>query len=418
MARIYNKAKRRFWGTFWRTVSEPAPSIIEQNGFVTDGLALFLHAAKNTQGEYSDNSTSWYDLTGNGNNGSLYNYAYNTSSGWVGDNTTTTPTVLLSDGTDDYVEVLNNTQLNQTVFSGQFTVNVKAYSTYDRIFAKGDYNTGAGVSLEVSSTGNWALQMWRGGVTSSIFTITDVPINTDHNIAFTYNGTKLTVYKDSVLLGTITCSLPSNDLDLRLFRGSGGNNNNITAQINHFSWYSNKILTQAEVTQNYEAGLVWEPWLTSVVPNMTSATTPTGYEVTSSTAYDPNYYGWHAFNGDIQGNPLSWATSNWDMPCWLQIELPISKVVSKYVIYPRLSSPVYSHHECPKDWTFEGSINGTDWNILDTRTDQTTDEATSVRSYNTNNVASYKYYRIYITANNGKSYTDISELRLFEGVAP
>ena len=71
------------------------------NMIVDEGLILWYDS--NIQNElmkkgYPQNS--WEDLSGNGNNGSLINFNYNTSSGWVDG--------LTLDGTDDYFQTKQN----------------------------------------------------------------------------------------------------------------------------------------------------------------------------------------------------------------------------------------------------------------------------------------------------------------------
>jgi len=62
--------------------------------------------------------------------------------------------------------------------------------------------------------------------------------------------------------------------------------------------------------------------------------------------------------------------------------------------------------EAPKDWTFQGSNDGVNWDILDTVTGETDWNSTIVRIFEIDNKTAYKSYRIVITANNGS--TDLS----------
>ena len=62
---------------------------------VTDGLALCLDA--NAERSYSGSGTTWYDLRGNGNNGTLTNSNATYNSSMV---------ILHLDGTGDYMTAL------------------------------------------------------------------------------------------------------------------------------------------------------------------------------------------------------------------------------------------------------------------------------------------------------------------------
>jgi fibronectin type 3 domain-containing protein len=67
----------------------------------------------------------------------------------------------------------------------------------------------------------------------------------------------------------------------------------------------------------------------------------------------------------------------------------------------------------PKDWQFQGSNYGTTWTTLDTQTAQ---DLTTIyyypRRYHTANSTAYRYYRLNVTANNGGTGLELSELTL------
>jgi hypothetical protein len=77
---------------------------------ITNGLVLCLDAANRKS--YTSGSTSWYDLSGNGNNGTLTNGPTFTSSFGGG---------IVFDGVDDYVTISN--PLNQSNLTQEWTVN-------------------------------------------------------------------------------------------------------------------------------------------------------------------------------------------------------------------------------------------------------------------------------------------------------
>jgi len=65
-----------------------------------------------------------------------------------------------------------------------------------------------------------------------------------------------------------------------------------------------------------------------------------------------------------------------------------------------------------KDWTVQGSMNGTSWTVLDTQTGHAPWAArNSTLDFDFVNTTAYNYYKIDITANNGNgSYTQLSEI--------
>jgi len=109
-------------------------------------------------------------------------------------------------------------------------------------------------------------------------------------------------------------------------------------------------------------------------------------------------------------------TSNFD----ITLQLPSAKIIRKYVLYPAdtdapVSTPGGSvdptlpgngseeNTRRPKSWIFKGSNNGSDWTNLDTVTNQPPSIYGDVHTISS--PASYLYYRLSISANNGSSDT-------------
>jgi hypothetical protein len=100
-------------------------------------------------------------------------------------------------------------------------------------------------------------------------------------------------------------------------------------------------------------------------------------------------------------------------PVQVQAQALSSVVVDQYRIIARSDAPQYT----PKDFTFQGSNNGTSWTTLDTRTGQTFTAGES-KTYTTSNTTAYTYYRLDITASNTTDAT-FSEWSLWgPNVAP
>ena len=66
----------------------------------------------------------------------------------------------------------------------------------------------------------------------------------------------------------------------------------------------------------------------------------------------------------------------------------------------------------PKNWTLAGSNDEANWVALDTRTDESFAGRNETREFTFNYPTAYKYYRFYITANNGDGLFQLSEWRL------
>ena len=68
----------------------------------------------------------------------------------------------------------------------------------------------------------------------------------------------------------------------------------------------------------------------------------------------------------------------------------------------------------PKDWKLSGSIDGTTWVDLDTKTGETFSARTMTKTYNFKNDILYRYYRMSITAVSSGSLFQLAEWRLIE----
>jgi len=96
---------------------------------------------------------------------------------------------------------------------------------------------------------------------------------------------------------------------------------------------------------------------------------------------------------------------------WLRYDLGAdgAQVVERYTV----TSANDQAPRDPKDWQFQGSSDGSTWTTLDTQTNQTFSDRPQLKSYAIAKPASYRYYRLNITANNGDTRnTDLSELAL------
>jgi hypothetical protein len=97
---------------------------------------------------------------------------------------------------------------------------------------------------------------------------------------------------------------------------------------------------------------------------------------------------------------------------WLQYDLGLghAQIVPRYTV----TSSNDKVPRDPKDWQFQGSSDGSTWTTLDTQSSQTFTDRYQLKAYTVASPASYRYYRLNITANNGdSSFTDLSELGLW-----
>ena len=222
---------------------------------VTDGLVLALDAG-NTK-SYPGSGTTWTDLSGNGNNGTLTNGpTFDSTNGGS----------LVFDYTNDYV---STTGMENFSYTNGITVSVWHYNGgginkyrgvatngtvadrfggFDLRYGREDYFGGAnnGTSLK------WRITNAASVVSS---TIIYANVNEWHYYVGTYDNTTVRVYKDGQLFDSITHSgggqlkTMSNSTTIGLSPGTSEYLDGRLAQVSIY----NKALTASEIQQNFNA---------------------------------------------------------------------------------------------------------------------------------------------------------------------
>jgi len=67
----------------------------------------------------------------------------------------------------------------------------------------------------------------------------------------------------------------------------------------------------------------------------------------------------------------------------------------------------------PTSWNFRGSQDGSSWTTLDTQSGQLFDYPVQQKTYNIGNTTAHRYYQLQITANNGDTTVQLSEIGLW-----
>ena len=210
---------------------------------VTDGLVLSLDAA-NTK-SYPKSGTTWADLSGNSNTGTLTN-GPTFSAGNMGG--------IVFDGVDDYCRVQNFTSMN---VQGPGTVTY--WGKFSNLGSSGVHKTALTIT---NGLGTSALQVglrdaqgivWKsGGVT--LLSYNTPTLNRITQWTLTFDNSNLQMYIDGILTNSTTSAVAQTataaDFYLATFR---------TDALEAFSGtiYSsavyNRVLTASEVLQNYNA---------------------------------------------------------------------------------------------------------------------------------------------------------------------
>lgn len=213
-----------------------------------NGLILHLDAGETLS--YPGSGTTWFDLSGNGNNATLYNDVT-----WTKDN----GGAFIFNGTNQYAQCpagFANFTGGITIFA---IVNMGSASNFERIIDFGNGNPNGNIVLARNSTTNrLSFYYFNGTVTTAIVDLGVDRIiynNTNACYAATANGTTVEMYRNGSSLGTLAdTDLPTNVTRNNCYIGRS----NWVADSYFESTMSvimiyNRALSASEITQNYNA---------------------------------------------------------------------------------------------------------------------------------------------------------------------
>jgi hypothetical protein len=204
-------------------------ALVHSPRIVTDGLVLCLDAG-NTK-SYPGSGTTWTDLSGNGNDGTLTN-GPTFDSGNLGS--------IVTDGSNDFIQTSAQMFNPNSNFSVSFFVK----------------RTGSGSLIANTSNGSFQIQL-SGSLSVldsfivNLFTFTNVTVvNTWYNLCLTRSGNLYTLYRNGSVFGSFSSSNS-------FTRGPNVLGKNVNSEFwgGHYGVVLcyNKALTAAEITQNYNA---------------------------------------------------------------------------------------------------------------------------------------------------------------------
>jgi hypothetical protein len=238
-----------------------AGRIAYYGGIVKNGLILDFDAAKKES--YRGTGTTWSDVSGNGNIGSLINGpTFSSDNGGY----------IRCDGTNDYIEVPDNSLLD--FGSNNFTVEywfrkLATTTGYDNIWGPNKWNTGASpgtnewvITIGNGSSGNGDAYGFGVEVGTTVYStgqsIETLSLNTWYQLVAIRNGGILLTYINSTLKQNVnpsgfTSSSVMNNVGRNLRINNSNTNTLYTNADNSILRIYNKALTATEVLQNYNA---------------------------------------------------------------------------------------------------------------------------------------------------------------------
>ncbi|WP_189227528.1 ThuA domain-containing protein [Saccharothrix coeruleofusca] len=150
-------------------------------------------------------------------------------------------------------------------------------------------------------------------------------------------------------------------------------------------------------------------WFTGLIGTrpFTGDTTPEAVSAVAASAENPpNETKEKLTDGDSRTKWLARTPT-----AWVSYRLGTAAAVNRYALTSANDSPGRN----PRDWTLQGSSDGTTWTDLDRQSGQVFDEPFQTRTYPVATPRPFQHYRLNITANSGEPLTQLADLRLLAG---
>jgi hypothetical protein len=214
----------------------------EYESIVTDGLVLNLDAG--FVGSYPTTSSAWYDLSGNTNNGTLTNGPTF--------NSVNSGSIVL-DGVDDYVNVSCATNTIRAYNSStEFVVKLPSYSGGQRCILS--YRSAGTMYIGKASGG---IFVYYNTLNAPAYIVGSITNGSIAHCVVTCDATNdtLSTYINGTLAGSVSRTGWSTTYNSTLGLGfdlDGGTNEYMEGNFYLFRHY-NKVLSQSEILQNYNA---------------------------------------------------------------------------------------------------------------------------------------------------------------------
>ena len=206
---------------------------------VTSGLILFLDA--NNINSYSGSGTTWYDLSGNSNNGTLTNGpTFNSANGGS----------ILYDGVDDSVN-LNLVSSNVNNVTTEVWFKAITLPGDSGLFLNGNGgSSGYGLQFGACGTAGTTLYVFFGGVSCNVVSYSTLVTNTWYQAVYTRTTTPSTsniLYINGTSVSTNTSTNPNSAAGSTLVGHSAYNG--YISVVRHY----NRTLSASEILQNFQA---------------------------------------------------------------------------------------------------------------------------------------------------------------------
>ena len=220
-------------------------------GYVSDGLKVLYDGEYNTPVSAHYNSTkTWYDLSGNGNDGILSNINYDSNSGWTNNS-------VKLDGVDDYVKIGKIDAQNNCI-TVEIVSKIISNQTGKAQYFITNLETG-GIGLRKETTNVNGVIAYIGGGYKYIKSNNEVLNNKMYSLSTKYDGENYCLRQNDVTYSEKIVGDYKNPEKNTIFMIGGnpdGNSMSNTNPLFNIEVYSVRIydraLTNDEINQNYE----------------------------------------------------------------------------------------------------------------------------------------------------------------------
>ena len=226
---------------------------------VTNGLILNLDAGNSAS--YPGTGTTWTDLSGQNNNGTLVTGPGNPGPTW----SSTNGGIFSFDGVNDYVNCGNSSTFNQTnALTLSTWVKINSLSSINSLVGKQWCNLGQySYYLYVNTQGKLVFTTANSGSCNGSFTTytstNSLSINTWYNVVISFTNTSIKIYLNGQLIsgslsGINTGLFVSNaPVLLGTYRNLSGDYASILNGSMGSTLIYNTSLSASEITQNFDA---------------------------------------------------------------------------------------------------------------------------------------------------------------------
>jgi Concanavalin A-like lectin/glucanases superfamily/F5/8 type C domain len=317
--------------------------------------------------------------------------------------------------------------------------NTASISSEQCLISKREWVSGTedGYSIGFTSNTNFRVHYYS----DHDFTVPNVADSNWHHIVLTFNYTNHTVkvYFDNSYIGSYAYTQDSQSNAYTLYVGrsnySGGFYWNGT--IDDVRFFKGTELDTTDVSELYNSGNGVESDFSNIIdymeystnalaqaayvtdapyilatPVMTDYSAPSG-TVSAYSELSTSYKAWYAFDNLITSCWIAAHAPSGGTPQWLKYDFGsgVTKIITKYILRNRDVNV-----NSPNTWTFEGSNDNSNWDVLQTVTNDTQNTGLAQRIYTFTNTTAYRYYRFNATTRNGGAddYMAINDLYLYE----